>query len=279
MKAIHSFWSKAYFTGRWGEESKISFDIFNFALSAHLSTKLFKSIDLVTDEFGASILESLPYTNIDTDLEEISHVDKRFWTAGKVHAMRAQEEPFIHIDGDVFFMNKKSKPIIKGDWDAIVQMREIGSHFYSTYPPVFREIRKVYPEIDDINIFNFVYNNGIVGFKNMEFLKEYTYRYFDLVYNLERAGVKFPPNQDPNIAVEQSLLTTIAETSNLHVKELITVLDMQKDDLFGYAQKIGFVHLWGNSKYTEEYSHPVKERLKAENKSLYNAVNFIIKKL
>jgi len=279
MKAIHSFWSKAYFSGRWGEESKIVYDIFNFALSAHLSNKLFKSTDLVTDEFGASVLECLPYKNVDTALGEISHIDKRFWTAGKVHAIRIQRGPFIHIDGDVFFMNKKSKAILGGKWDAIVQMREIGDHFYNTYPSVFKQLRKVYPQIDEINIFNFAYNNGIVGFQNMDFLEEYTFKYFDLLYNLEIAGVQFPPENDPNIVVEQSLLTSVAECSNMHVKELITVGDMQRDDLFGYAQKIGFVHLWGNSKYQNEYLEKVKAKLKSENKKLFDNVNFIAKKL
>ena len=65
----------------------------------------------------------------------------------------------------------------------------------------------------------------------------------------------------------------------MHVKELITVGDMQRDDLFGYAQKIGFVHLWGNSKYQNEYLGKVKAKLKSENKKLFDNVNFIAKKL
>jgi len=72
MKAVHSFWSKAYFEGRWGEESKIEHDIYNFALSCHFARKTFKNIDLVTDEIGASLLEGLPYSNIGTDLEDLS---------------------------------------------------------------------------------------------------------------------------------------------------------------------------------------------------------------
>lgn len=276
MKAIHSFWSKAYFNGRWGEESKIAYDIYNFALSCHFANKVFKSTNLVTDEFDASLLRGLPYKSISTELEELSHIDPRFWTAGKVHAIRIQEKPFIHLDGDVFLVDKGIRKRMEGQWDAIVQMREMGSHYYSTYPDVFDNIRKVYKGIDDLNIFNFVYNNGIVGFKNVAFAEEYTTNYFDLVYELERVGLEFPADADPNIVVEQSLLTTMAEISNMHVKELITTRDMQKYDLFGTATKIGFVHLWGNSKYQNHYIKKVQERLKSENPKLYSHVKKVV---
>jgi|SaaInl5LU_22_DNA_1037371.scaffolds.fasta_scaffold24747_2 hypothetical protein len=279
MKAVHSFWSKAYFEGRWGEESKIEHDIYNFALSCHFARKTFKNIDLVTDEIGASLLEGLPYSNIGTDLEDLSNIDGRFWTAGKVHTMRVQEEPFIHLDGDVFLVDKKIKKRMSGKWDAIVQMREAGDHYYSTYPKVFDNLSKVHKGIHSINIFNFVYNHGIIGFQNMDLLKEYSHEYFDLIHLLELLGVEFPADADPNVALEQSLLTTITETSNLHVKELITVRDMQKHDLFGSASKIGFVHLWGNSKYQPKYTEKVRMRLKKENPTLYKHVREVVRNL
>lgn len=279
MKVIHSFWSKAYFNGRWGAESKIAYDIYNFALSSHLANKHFKNTDLVTDETGASLLEGLPYKSITTDLEDISHIDPRFWTAGKVHSMRIQQEPCLHIDGDVFFMNSKCKKRLGGKWDVAVQMREIGNHFYNTYPAVFENIRKVHPSIDDINVFNFVYNLGIIGFQNLDLKDEYTFEYFDLLYLLELNGVEFPSEKDPNIVVEQSLLTTMSQYKNVHVKELITLDDMKRYDLFGAAEKIGFVHLWGNSKYQNEYFKKVKSRLKAENPKLYKEVKNKIEKI
>jgi len=279
MKVIHSFWSKAYFQGRWGEESKIAYDIYNFALSSHLANKHFKSTDLITDEAGASLLEALPYKKIDTDLDDINQIDPRFWTAGKVHSMRIQEEPFIHIDGDVFFMNKKCKKRLSGKWDVAVQMREIGAHFYDTYPEVFKNIRKIHPGIDEINVFNFVYNNGIVGFQDIQLKDEYTFKYFDLLYQLELNGVDFPSEADPNIVVEQSLLTTMSQLKNAYVKELITLQEMKKYDLFGAAERIGFVHLWGNSKYQNEYFGKVKARLKAADPKLYKEVENKIKKI
>jgi hypothetical protein len=279
MKVIHSFWSKAYLEGRWGEESKIVYDIYNFALSSHLANKHFNSTDLITDKAGALLLEPLPYKNIHTDLEDISHIDPRFWTAGKVHSMRIQKEPFIHIDGDVFFMNKKCKKRLSGKWDVVVQMREIGDHFSNTYPDVFKNLRKIHPEIDHLNVFNFVYNNGIVGFQDMSLKDEYAYEYFDLLYLLEMNGVKFPPEADPNIVVEQSLLTTLSQFKNAYVKELIPVDEMKKYDLFGAAERIGFVHLWGNSKYQNEYFNKVKARLKAADAKLYKEVKNKIKKI
>ena len=160
-----------------------------------------------------------------------------------------------------------------------VQMREIGDHFSNTYPDVFKNLRKIHPEIDHLNVFNFVYNNGIVGFQDMSLKDEYAYEYFDLLYLLEMNGVKFPPEADPNIVVEQSLLTTLSQFKNAYVKELIPVDEMKKYDLFGAAERIGFVHLWGNSKYQNEYFNKVKARLKAADAKLYKEVKNKIKKI
>jgi hypothetical protein len=47
---------------------------------------------------------------------------------------------------------------------------------------------------------------------------------------------------------------------------------MSKWDLFGAAERIGFVHLWGNSKYQDYWQERVRIRLKKENPELIKRV-------
>lgn len=279
MQVIHSFWSKAYFHGRWGQESKIHMDLYSFALSYHYAKKLYKGISLVTDPQGLSLFSCIPYDYISLCLEDIHDINPGFWTAGKVKAIEMQTKPCLHIDGDVFLMGNEIKKILNSDWDVAVQMREVGEHYNSTYPPIFHHVQKVYPWIMDLSVFNFAYNNGILGFRDLDLKNEYSFEYFDLVNMLDMAGIKFPPKTDPNIIVEQSLLTRLASYKNAHVKELITLKDIEREGLFEYAQKIGFVHLWGNSKYQDHWHQKVKAKLKEVDPKLYQSVKNKIKTL
>lgn len=272
MRVLHSFWTNAYFQGRWGTETKVIQDLYCFALSYHFAKENFGEIHLVTDREGLSLLDFLEYDSISTGLDALHHVDPRCWTAGKIKAAQEQTGDFLHIDGDVFLIDPIIKDLVSSSYDAIVQMREVGHHFESTYPPIFRDLKKIYPYIDYISLYNFTYNTGIFGFKDQEFKAEYCRSYFELLWDLQDHGIKFPAERDPNIVIEQSLLTTMAQNQNKHIKELITLEDMSKWDLFGAAERIGFVHLWGNSKYQDYWQERVRMRLKKENPELIKRV-------
>lgn len=279
MQVIHSFWSKAYFHGRWGQESKIHMDLYSFALSYHYAKVMYGKISLVTDPEGLTLFSCIPYNDISLVLTNLDHVNSGFWTAGKIKALQVQTKPCLHIDGDVFLMGKEIKAILKSNWDVAVQMREVGEHYNSTYPQIFQNLQRVWPQIKDLSVFNYAYNNGILGFQDIDLKNEYAIEYFHLLAELDAAQIKFPPKADPNVVVEQSLLTRIASYKNSHVKELITLDDMEKFGLFEYSEKIGFVHLWGNSKYQKNWHKKVKAKLKAENPKLYRSVNEMVKSL
>jgi hypothetical protein len=73
-------------------------------LSLRLARQHFGETELVTDSAGRDLAArfSLPFDNVRTDLDRIGHVDPRLWCYGKLEAYRLQEEPFIHLDFDVF---------------------------------------------------------------------------------------------------------------------------------------------------------------------------------
>jgi hypothetical protein len=54
---------------------------------------------------------------------------------------------------------------------------------------------------------------------------------------------------------------------------------MDIEGLFKFAERIGFVHLWGNSKYQEHWHQKVKAKLHEVNPKLYRSVRNMIKTL
>lgn len=268
MHLIHSFWTKAYAQGRWGIEPNLAADLYCFALSAVLAQKYRGHIELVTDDFGASLLRDIPYDKVHRNLNDLDHVDPRFWTAGKVYALSTRRKPTMHIDGDVFFLDDKCVYRLEGKWDVMVQMKEAGNHYSTTYPPIFKELDK-YVDIFDFNRYNFAYNTGILGVQNMDFIHQYSFSYFNYISQLEIAGVEINPQHDINVALEQSLLTTMSQDSNLHVKEMLTGKEMASPGLFESADELGFCHLWGGTKYSAYWQGKVKRRLQKEAPDLF----------
>jgi len=60
---------------------------------------------LVTDTEGARLLVDklgLRFTTVMTTLTALDDADPEWWVLGKLWAYRAQTEPFVHLDNDVF---------------------------------------------------------------------------------------------------------------------------------------------------------------------------------
>lgn len=91
------------------------------------------------------------------------------------------------------------------------------------------------------------------------------------MYNsqLEVAGLKINPQHDINVALEQSLLTTMSQDSNLYVKEMLIGKEMDSPGLFETADELGFCHLWGDTKYSAYWQGKVKRRLQKEAPDLF----------
>lgn len=271
MRVIHSFWSKAYFQGRWGIGPTLSKDLYCFALSAVLAQKYSRGIELVTDDYGASLLEGIPYDRVHRDLNDIEHVDPMFWTAGKVYALSTRKKPTVHIDGDVFFLDHRCVSRLEGKWDVMVQMKEMGDHYASTYPPIFEELKK-YIQREDFSKYNFAYNTGIFGIQNLDFFRKFSFEYFNNLYDLEISDAKINPKHDINVALEQSLLTMMGQDNNLYVKEMISGREMSDPGLFETADEIGFCHLWGSTKYEDHWQRRIKNRLREEAPALFELI-------
>src|ERR1700722_12962477 len=109
MKIVQSFWSKPAssqggleaYTGNWPRPRAFWHA---WVLSTCWAHKHYGRVELVTDNQGAAWLVDklkLPFAAVRTDLEQPA-VPTGLWAYGKLVAYSLQQEPFFHIDGDVF---------------------------------------------------------------------------------------------------------------------------------------------------------------------------------
>lgn len=274
MKVIHTFWTAAYDRGRWGKSSTWKEDVWCFALSLHFAKEKFGEIHLVTDSEGMERLGDLPYTTMSTYLDVIHDVNASYWTAGKVMGMASVGAPVLHLDGDVFLLGERVAATLNGEWDIVVQHKEQGAHWESTYPPVLKWLRS--RGVEGGFDIGYAYNHGIIGVRDPELLRDYADAFFTSIGEWGKRFHTFPHSRDPNIIVEQSLLAKMCEDRGLKPVEILGEREVKELGVEMAAERVGYVHLWGNSKYEPRWQEMVRRRLEAEDPALYEVVKKIL---
>ncbi len=78
----------------------------------------FSTTSLVTDDAGAELLVDrlkLPFGTVSTSLNRLRDADPGWWVLGKLHAYRAQQGPFLHVDSDVFLWRALDPSLASAD--------------------------------------------------------------------------------------------------------------------------------------------------------------------
>jgi hypothetical protein len=118
MRAVWSFWSRPYlghYHGAWKAEP---FHLMSWILSLHSVRSHFTDTVLHTDTDGARLLIDglqLEFGEVRTDLDRLAHADVQWWALGKLHTYRAQEQPFLHVDSDVYLWRALDTQVLGAD--------------------------------------------------------------------------------------------------------------------------------------------------------------------
>lgn len=249
MKFIYSLWTKPELY-----DTKEKLEIISFlGASVKNLSKISSNIELITDSNGYKKLESvgalsaLKGINIRKDLDNISHINEGLWAYPKIYSLSLYDEPVCHIDLDFVFTQKASvENVINSEWDILVQSKEAGYHFNFFYKEAInifmlclldmdKDFIINYPEFLYKESFNFTYNCGLLGFKNMEAKQKYTKKCLNIYsmlndvkiikkfYDLHHIICKQTPiinRLNINCLIEQYFLTAFSNFENLYVKEM-----------------------------------------------------------
>jgi hypothetical protein len=262
MKYIHTFWTKPLLeksSSLCGHISKdempnfIGQKINLYKYSFLLLKKFSSNIELVTDKAGAKLLQFLPYSNIRTDLEDINNISSEFWAAPQVIGLSLYDEPVCSVDYDFLIRDftKFNSLINNSNWDVIVQSKEVAPSFHLNYNYALKnfinlfkkDFFKDYPEFLYFDSYNYTYNCGFYGFKNVELMKDFTsktIRLYEiltekkLIQNYYDSNDLFSQRHDYletlniNCILPQFFLTIWSSYNNIYVKEINPLKEWEK---------------------------------------------------
>jgi hypothetical protein len=258
-------------------------------LSFRAARRHFTETALVTDSRGKMLLVDelgLEFTHVGTELDCLGHDDPSLWALGKLTAYSLQEEPFVHIDADVFLwrplpphllgapvLAQNPERFYVGDNDRdprIVEAAFAGQGI--DLPPEWEWARSHWGrDIHEANC-------GIVGGADVRFMSYYSALALDLVLNPVHAGAwaAVTDKASLNTIIEQFVLSACVEfhrsnpassLSGVQLRYLFPSFESAYDR--GYARRFGFTHLLGDAKSHPLVAGRLERRVAQEDRELY----------
>lgn len=243
----------------------LKINVYIAALSLRYAKESGYYVVMYTDTLGYSYLKDLGYDEINTDLDNIPEDvnPSQFFAYPKFFVGLKEQLGTIHIDFDVFL----KKPCVNKFFedksiDAILQCRE-------EYAPTFRlytDSRKKillhkYPETFKVNHM-YATNVGVIGFNNQEFKDLYYSWYFDYI-DFYKNKLKYLKGVYSEMFSEQINIDYIIHNNNYNCYYLLPEDNGKNPQLMSvFADKIGYQHLMGPGKYTDDMSLIIRNTLK-----------------
>lgn len=280
MNAVWSFWSKPYLSVReriWHSEKQ---HLLSWILSFEQAHKFYPKSLLFTDDYGAKLLVDglqLEFDVVDTALNRLDGHDPKWWALGKIYTYRAQNDPFIHIDSDVFLW--KALPF-SSEYALFAQNPEyfeVGASFYRPehiealvenhggwLPEEWRWFRSS-------GLRQRAECCGVFGGGNTEFIRYYAEQAIRTIEHSANAGFWTALSEDVerNILMEQYLLSACIEYYNHSNVSMEKPLDIRyvfrsMDDAFDpkQAEDAGYTHLIADSKKSKALASNLEKRVK-----------------
>lgn len=269
MKYIHSIWDTN------GIESLSAYPIRNFnsyLLSALLIKKLGYEIELFCNELTYGLYSLIPYDKIHVIDYTEDGIDSQFWVWSKLRAQSLMNEPYAHIDGDVFmFRDIIGDKLDTGKYGVVIQSVEDKYTNALTFNDVYINTPNPYLKRNDeygIDWDKFgknAYNCGVVGFSDLKLRDGYVNQVkrmlFDLSYDTEYLK---HPHWSSIILAEQCYLYYYLESNGIQPFEVIPYDAIREQGIVWYdklPQKYGYTHMLSISKYKPEIIKAIKNKI------------------
>ncbi len=289
MRAVWSFWSKPFRGGKGRSWPSSLHHMLAWGLSLRLARIYFPETVLVTDTPGKALLVDslgLSFTHVSTELDELRHCDPGWWALGKLVAYRMQEQPFIHLDTDVFLWKPLPAAMLAAPvfaqcpeehppLDAWCGPQDIERAFAAGKLPLPAEWE--WARSSTLHCFREA-NCGIMGANRTDFVQYYASLAIDLITNPKYAAIweTFPDLCGYMMILEQFLLDACFEFHRSHPQSPFRGMYMRYlfpsfGEAYNHdaAARAGFTHLLGDAKLDPHVSRRLEERSEQEDLGFY----------
>ncbi|MBB6371520.1 DUF6734 family protein [Chryseobacterium shigense] len=256
MKIIQSFWtaSQDFQMNSFGWLYP-RFHVIGWALSC-LQLSKFYDVELYTDKNGYDLLITklgLPYKKVHVVMDELNTFHRDFWALPKIKAYMLQNEPFLHVDGDVFIWEPFPDNLMSEG--LISQNLEITTEYYSKmWDEIFPHLKFIPAEMEKYisKVNNYACNMGIFGGNDINFINRYSQKSFEFAAKNSdlHQGIS---GGNFNIFFEQVLLFEMMTEEKKNSAFLIQEVPLDNDYIgFGNFDEVPFkrtyLHLLGHYK-------------------------------
>jgi len=281
MKAIWSFWTRPYEARTGRTWCKPLHHLLAWGLSLATARRHYPETCLVTDRAGKKLLIDtlgLQFGAVSTELERLNHADPDWWALGKLATYSMQDQPFLHIDTDVFLW----KPLPPEVAEAPV-FAQCPEYFHRNSDRSSREIEHAFSSCNAQLPIEWEWaasredalfreeNCGIVGGCRVDFLRHYAQTAVNLVLQPGYAAAWQRLRHKSNMALEQFFLSACLDFHRHHpdspyrgvrVKYLFPSWSDAANP--NCATRAGFTHLLGDSKAIPAVGKRLEERVKRD---------------
>lgn len=288
MRVIWSFWSKPFIAHHhrvWASERH---HLFAWVLSTQTAMRHYRPSVLYTDDAGARMLVDgvgLDFDEVHTSLNVLDRHNPEWWALGKLSAYRAQTEPFVHIDNDVFLWQPlpydvTAAPIFAQNPEYFV----LGRSYYR--PDVFEEAMSHAQEAWLPPEWLWYRTSrrgdraeccGVLGGNRVDFIQHYAAQAIRLLEDSgnQPAWAKLSDKIGHNVLFEQYLLAACidyhqAQADSPFCDIAIKYLFSSINDAFNpeTASHLGYTHLIADAKRNPELARRLEARV-AKDHPLY----------
>ena len=290
MRAVWSFWPRPYHADchwLWVSERH---HLLAWILSVETARQHYPETILYTDSAGARLLVDaleLPFRQVSTTLDALADSDAAWWNLGKLHAYRDQEQPFLHIDSDVFLWRPLPRELAAGA--VIVQNPEEfafdGCSWYQPGPmaTVLRAAGGWLPEEWTWYAARRVGTAlccGILGGSRVDFLRHYAELAIRVMeHPANRTALSTEEKVEHAVLVEQYLLAAClafhaarpaSPFNGVQPRYLFPTADASRDP--EAARRAGYTHLIGAAKADPMLARRLEARVERDYPQQYERV-------
>ncbi len=294
QRAVWSHWSKPLEQRPGAGWPDLRHYLQSFVLSYHCVRRMGLRTALVTDTAGAELFVEgvgLAFDSVSTELDKLPAADAHAWNRGKVEAYRSQEEPFLHLDIDVYLWRSLPERLLRAP--LLAQNPE-----YATEHPRYYHLDELEQAIVAADgwlpeewwwcrrLFHAhqrAFNTGIYGGHALEFIRHGADLYLDFLNDPANATVKasLPPQLNHMGALEM-LLPAMAldfhrdragsQWADLSVQTLFADAH-QASIASNYA---GYTHLLGAAKHDPRNLANLDARVARDHPEEYKRCNALV---
>ena len=240
-----------------------------------------KEVELYVDDYTYDLIKDIFPKSL-RKLTDITPLNKtHIWTQSKLALIGSMKEPFLHIDCDIIFKQKIN--LNAGLYTDVFVERKEDKYTFNWYQNgifYIDEMYQLYKKLEFVNHnsiekywqtdLNYAYNCGIIGFKDFKIKDRYVELYNQLE-NLYTYGLSLKPYYEQIFVVlEQYSLNCFIQKEEISVTTLLPSDNLTNQGEF--ANRIGYVHLFGVGKYMDFNVLKIKNILESEYPSIYKEI-------